>query len=92
MLDEAHRKPCGIHRHIQLRQDVRQGSDMVLMTMGDNEAFDFLFIFHQVGNIRDHLVDTQHVAFRKRDSTVYHHDGIFVLDGGNVHSDLVKSP
>ena len=65
---------------------------MVLVTMGDNEAFDFLFILYQVGNIRDYLVNTQHVSFRKRNSAVYHHNGITVLDGSNIHSDLVQSP
>ena len=39
-LDECERQTCSIHRHIDLLQNIRQRTDVVLMSVGDDEALD----------------------------------------------------
>ena len=38
MLNQGNGQLCAVYRHIDLLQDIRQGADMVLMAMGNNEA------------------------------------------------------
>ena len=38
---------------------------MVLVAVGDDEAFDFVDVFFQICYIRDDQVDTEHVVFRE---------------------------
>src|ERR1700732_968029 len=44
---------------IQLREDPRQGSDMIFVTVGEDDSSDALTIFDEVGNVGYHDVDAQ---------------------------------
>ena len=39
-LDECKRQTCSIHRYIDLLQNIRQRTDVILMSVGDDEALD----------------------------------------------------
>ena len=38
---------------------------MVLVTMGDNESFDFVNIVLQISDVRYHKVNSQHIVLGK---------------------------
>ena len=64
---------------------------MVLVAVGDDEAFDFVDVFFQICYIWDDQVDTEHVVFRECKSAVYDDDTVFILENGDVHTDLFQT-
>ena len=92
MFNKPHGKHRGIDRHIDLGKDIRQCADMVLVAMCDHKSFHLLLIFDQIGHIRDHFINSQHIIIRKRYSAVDDDNGIVILHSSNIHADLIKSP
>ena len=43
VLNEAQRESQSVHRHVQFSEKIRYGSDMVLVTVSNNEPLDLLF-------------------------------------------------
>ena len=68
--DQASRQSRGVHRRVELFQEMGQAADVIQMPMGDeNGAYKLLFVA-QIVPIRDNIVDAQHIRFRE------HHPGI----------------
>ncbi len=64
---------------------------MVLVAVGDDEAFDLIDVLFQIRYIRDNQVDTEHVVFRECESAVYDDDTVFIFENGDVHTDLFQT-
>ena len=64
---------------------------MIFMSMSDHKALNFVDVIFQIGDVRDHQIDSQHVVARERQSAVHHNDRVLVLKGGDVHSDLLQT-
>ena len=90
-LDECKRQPCSIHRHIDLLQNIWQRTDVVLMSVGDDEALDLRHVALQIGDVRDDQVDPQHIVGWKSQTAVHDDDAVITLKRGNVHADLIES-
>ena len=88
---KTHSKLCGIDRGIYLSDDIWNGSDMVLMSVGYEKSLDFFFILDEICDVRDAHVDPEHVVFRECESTVYHDYGIPVLKSCHIHADLLET-
>ena len=82
---------CRINRNIDFPQDIRQSTDMILVAMGNDKAFYLLNVVFQIGHIRDYQVDPQHVVLRKGQTTIHDNNTVFILEGSNIHSDLLKA-
>ena len=65
---------------------------MVLMSVRDYKALDFINILLKVRYIRNHQIDAQHVVLRKCDTAVHDYDRIFIFESRDVHTYLFKSP
>ena len=81
----------GIDRHVHFFQYIRQRADMVLMAVGDHKPLHLGNILLQIGNVRDHKIDTQHVVLRKRQAAVYYYYTVSVFECCNIHSDLFQT-
>ena len=81
----------GIDRHVHFFQYIRQRADMVLMAVGDHKPLHLGNILLQIGNVRDHKIDTQHVVLRERQPAVYYYYTVSVLECCNIHSDLFQT-
>ena len=81
----------GIDRHVHFFQYIRQRADMVLMAVGDHKPLHLGNILLQIGNVRDHKIDTQHVVLRERQAAVYYYYTVSVLECCNIHSDLFQT-
>lgn len=64
---------------------------MVLVSVGDKDAADFLFILHYIGKVRDDDVDAQHRFVRERQTAVDDEHIVPTLIDGHVLSDFIKS-
>jgi len=91
LLDNTHGKLCGIDWKIHLPQYIRQCSDMVFMSMGNDESLNLLDIVFQISDIRNHKIDSQHVVFRECQSAVHDNNTVFIFEGSDVHSDFFQS-
>ena len=93
LLDLVAEQPAGQGRGIdrdagELRQHVRQGADVVLVGMGDQERLDVGAPFLQVGDVGDDQVDPEHLLVGEHQAAVDHDDLVAVLEDVHVLADL----
>ena len=91
VLNDAHSQPGGKNGHIDLLQHIGQRADMVLVTVRDHKSLDLIDIFFEIGRIRDHKVDSEHIVFRKRQTTVHYDNTVLTLESSYIHADLLKT-
>ena len=75
----------------EFAQQVRQTTDVVLVTMGGDAAHDAIGVLAQVGEVGQHEVDAQHVEVGEHEPAVDEHDRAVDLDARAVAADLSES-
>ena len=65
---------------------------MVLMTVRNHNAADFLPIFHKICDVRNHNVNSGHTLVGESHSTVQHEYVVLVLNNRHVLSDFIQAP
>src|ERR1017187_8831500 len=88
VFDVGEREFSSPNRNIQFAENPGQGSDVVLMAVGEDDAAHMLAIFKQIRNIGDNNVDTEQFGFREHEAGIHHHDVIAIADGHAVHTEL----
>ena len=79
----------GVDRHArELGQDVRQGADVVLVGMGDQERLDVGAALLEVGDVGDDEVDPEHLLVGEHEAAVDDDDLVAVLEDVHVLADL----
>jgi hypothetical protein len=79
------------NRHVQLAQDPGQATDVVFVTVRENDAFYPLAVLGQVGNIRDNNIDAQQFGFGKHQAAVDDDDIVTPAYGHAVHPELAQA-
>ncbi len=64
---------------------------MVFMTVGDNNAPYFFLSFHDITQVGNHQVDTEHFFFGKHESGVNDDDIVFILQHHHVLAYFTQS-
>ena len=92
-LDEAEGELAGENRHlvVEVLQEIRQRTRMVLMAMGDDDATKLVLVLENVGVIRQDEVDAGLVVVGGHEACVDEHHVIAALEGGHVLADAVKA-
>ena len=90
-LDKTYRQSRRIDRLVYLLQDIRHGAYMILMTVCYHKALDSVYILFQICYIRNHKIDAKHVLFRECKTTIHDYNRIAILDGRNIHTDLLQA-
>ena len=90
-LDEACRQACAVDGQIDLLEDVGDGTDVVLVTVGDEETAQAVLVLDQIGYVGDHAVDAVHVLLGEGHAAVHHDDLAAVLIYGHVLADLIET-
>ena len=79
----------GVDRHArELRQDVRQRADVVLVGMGDEERLDVGAALLEIGDVGDDEVDAEHLLVREHQAAVDDDDLVAVFEDVHVLADL----
>ena len=87
--EEAAGERRGVDRHArEVRQDVRQAADVVLVGVGDQERLDVGLALAQVGDVGDDEVDAEHLLVGEHQPAVDDDDVVAVLDDVHVLADL----
>ena len=82
----------GVDRHArELRQDVRQGADVVLVGVGDQERLDVGLALLEVGDVGDDEVDPEHLLVGEHQPAVDDDDVVAVLEHVHVLADLADA-
>ena len=74
----------------ELAQDPRQGSEVVLVAVGDDDRLDVLGPLAQVGEVRQDEVDADHLRRREAEADIDDDDPPLVLDDRHVLADLAE--
>ena len=79
----------GVDRHArELGQDVRQGADVVLVGVGDQEGLDVGLALLEIGDVGDDEVDPEHLLVGEHQAAVDDDDVVAVLEHVHVLADL----
>ena len=70
IFDKANCQPCGVDRHIEFFEQIRQAADVILVPVGDEQTLDAVFVFQHIGEIRDDKVNAEHVCVREDEAAV----------------------
>ena len=91
MVNEPHGQFCPVDRSVDHFEHIGDGSDMVLVSMGDHKALYFVNIVRQIRHVRDHQVNAQHIIAGESQAAVHDDDAVLIFDGSHVHSDLLQT-
>ena len=80
-----------VHRNLELLEHIRQCTDVVLMSVRDDNTANLVLVTAQVGNVRNDQVDAQHLIIRERQTAVDDKDVLSVLNHRHVLTDLIES-
>lgn len=66
-------------------------SDVVQVSMSDQNSSDILFVLDQIRNVRDDIIHTMHLYRSKLDTRIYDDDIVLVFDDGHIDTNLLKT-
>ena len=90
-LDEPGGEAGAVDGGVDLLEDVGNGADVVLVTVGQHNAPDLVLIGFQIRDIGNYQVDAQHILIGKAESAVDDDDIVGIFHDGQVFTDLVQS-
>jgi hypothetical protein len=90
-LNEPSGERRAVHGDVDLMQHVRQGADVVLVTVRQEDRPESLGTFQQVGYVGDHEIDPQHLFLREHEAGVHGDDRVAVLHQEHVLADLAET-
>ena len=64
------------------------GAGVVFMSMGDDDTLHLLAPLHQVRNIRDDVIDSQHIVFREHQTGIDYQDLPIVFVHHHIGADF----
>jgi len=85
------RQGRGVDRRPDLVQHVVDGAGVVLVSVGDDDGAHLVLLVAQVAEIRDDVVDPEHVVLGEHDPGVDDDDGVPRFEGHHVLADLSQS-
>ena len=90
-LYQARRHAGGVDGGVHVPQQVGDGADVVLVSVGQEDTPNALAVFDEIGKVRDDHIDAVHVVVRKSHAHVYedHIPAVFVY--GQVLANLVEA-
>ncbi len=62
----------GIDRHVEARPQIVQRAVMVLMGVGDDDAFEVFLLFGDIGDVGQHQIDARQIETGKGHAAIHH--------------------
>ena len=91
VFDDAHGQACSVDRNIDLFQNIRKGTDMILVSVCDDKSLHLVNILFQIGSVRNDKIDAEHIVLREGKTAVHDHDTVSVLERSDIHADLLQA-
>ena len=92
LLDEQCSKFTSVNRRIaDTIYDERNGTDVIQVTVGDDQAFNLVLIFFEVFDVRQNIVNARSLFITELDTAVNDNDFVLEFKGGHVSADFLES-
>ena len=88
---KAQREPGGVDGHIDLLEQIGNGTDVVLVAVGDEQAADLILVLHDKGEVGDHQIHAEHIAVGENRTAVHNEHIPLALVDGEVLADLAQT-
>ena len=76
---------------VHIPHQIGNGTDVVLVAMGDEDTLQLLLVGCQVGKVGDHQIHTIHILFREAHTAVNGDHVLAVFQHGNILADLIQT-
>jgi hypothetical protein len=90
-LDQRDGECRAVNRHVQFGEEVRDGADVVLVPVRQDERTDVFPVLHQEGEIGHDDVHAEEFGAGEHHSRVDDEDVVAVAQGGHVHPELSET-
>jgi hypothetical protein len=92
-LDETERELARENRHlvVEVLQKIRQGTGVILVAVGDDDAAELVLVLKHIGIVGQHQVDAGLVVVGEHESCVDEHQVIAAFERGHVLADTIKT-
>ncbi len=90
-LDEGEGEFGSVDGNVQLGEDPGQAADVVFMAVREQDGFDLVAVFGEVGDVGDDDVDAEEFFFGKHQAGVDDDDVILPAEGHAVHTELAEA-
>ena len=91
VLNDLESQPSAVNGRIYGAQNVRNGADVVLVTVGQHHTADLVPVLFEISDIGNDEIDTEHILVGESDAAVDDNNIVTVLNGGNILSDLTDA-
>src|SRR5271169_2517907 len=79
------------HRHVEFGKNPRKRADVILVTVGKDNAANALAVLDEIGNIRNHNVDAEQFSLGEHKARVDHNNVVAPAHGHAVHTELAEA-
>src|SRR5690606_29486253 len=83
---------CDWGNVFELREDVRDGADVVLVAVGNQEAAQPAAVILKIADVRDNQVDSAHLLFGELAAAIDHNHVAAILDDHHALADFAAAP
>ena len=90
-LNQAVGHGSAVNGAIDLLHTIGDGTDMILMTVGNEHTAQFFLVGNQIGKVGDNQIHTIHIFFGEAYAAVNDNHILAVFQYGNILSDFVQS-
>ena len=80
-----------VDRDVNIAQDVRKRTDVVFMSVRNENTADFVLILFQIRDIGNDEVDAGHFIIREAHAAVDDDDIVFIFQNGDILTDLFQT-
>ena len=89
-LDQRQRQPRAVNRHhaAQLLDHIGDRADMILVAVGNENAADLVAVALQIGHVRNHQINAQHILLREDGTAVQDHDIVRIFQHIDIFADF----
>ena len=91
VLDDAQGQAGGVDGHVQLLQNVGDGTDVILVAVGDDHAPEPVLIVDQIGKVGDDEIHAVHILVGEGHAAVNDDHILAILQDGAVLADLIQT-
>src|SRR3954470_21920592 len=87
---ERQRQGGAIHGTVDVGQNVCNGADVILVSMGQHQRRQLVLL--ELPQIRNDQIDTEQLRLRKHDAGIDQDGGVAAGDDHHVHAELAQAP
>ena len=90
-IHQRERELGAVKRHGYLAKHVGGRADVIFVPVREEQAADAVLVFDEIGDVRDHKIDAQHILFGEDRAAVHNDHIVAIFDSGNIFSKFIHT-